>query len=302
MTPPPSLGVYREKRIALAAITLEAARLPKTTDHLHLCLVGAWVSGPLYRRPLMCVLQSAFSLVDTAEVRQSSTKVIDRVANELVMLAALSHLVVADVAAPWSEVLCATDSSEKKGAIAEAKVGPELTKALWCSSQKAAESTRLLSRVQAALRRIPSLKRPLALRFHFLEVCGGSSKISAYLSSQGWLVGPPLDLSFSAEYNLLNDRVFLWIVHLLEEGLLDSLFISPPCTTFSLAAHPPLRTFSALSVGMPVLTECRSEMLPRSHAHPYRGRIYKSFRSVSRWPSRSPWEGLCSSSPEAPCL
>ena len=200
----------------------------------------------------MCVLQSAFSLVDTAEVRQSSSKVIDlprRVANELVMLAALSHLVVADVAAPWSEVLCATDSSEKKGAIAEAKVGPELTKARWCSSQKAVESARLLSRVQAALRRIdpaarPSPKRPLALRFHFLEVCGGSSKISAYLSSQGWLVGPPLDLSFSAKYNLLNDRVFLWIVHLLEEGLLGSLFISPPCTTFSIAAHPPLRTFS----------------------------------------------------------
>ena len=48
-------------------------------------------------------------------------------------------------------------------------------------------------------------------------------------------------LSFSSEYNLLSDRVFLRIVRLLEEG---SLFVSPPCTTFSSAAHPPLRTFT----------------------------------------------------------
>ena len=255
------VGPPKEKRIALAAITLEAARLPKTTDRLHLCLVGAWVSGLLYRRPLMSLLQSAFSLVDTSTVCQSSSRLLPlprRVAEELVMLSALSHLLVADVSAPWADTLCATDSSEHKGAIASAPVDPSFTRVLWTSSQKASESTRLISRVRAALQRLdpmheessdsagsrPSIRRPLALRFHFLEICGGSSKISAFLRSQGWLVGPPLDLSFSSEYNLLNDRVFLWVVHLLESGLLDSLFISPPCTTFSIAAHPPLRSYA----------------------------------------------------------
>ena len=36
-------GPPRSKRIALAAITLEACRLASTSDHLHLCLLGGWV-------------------------------------------------------------------------------------------------------------------------------------------------------------------------------------------------------------------------------------------------------------------
>ena len=53
------VGPPRAKRIALAAISLELARLLATSDFLHLCIVGGWVSGMLYRRPLMSVLNAA---------------------------------------------------------------------------------------------------------------------------------------------------------------------------------------------------------------------------------------------------
>ena len=42
-----------------------------------------------------------------------------------------------------------------------------------------------------------SVSRPLALRFYFLEVCGGSGKVSKFVSERGWVVGPVLDLDRS---------------------------------------------------------------------------------------------------------
>ncbi|CAE7881265.1 fat-7, partial [Symbiodinium microadriaticum] len=112
------LGPPREKRIALAAITLETARLTRTTDHLHLSLLGGWTSALLYRRPLMSVLSTSYSLVDASKVRPEHARPLDLprpVANELVLLAALSHVIVTDISAPWCEELFATDSSEEKG-------------------------------------------------------------------------------------------------------------------------------------------------------------------------------------------
>ena len=148
------LGPPREKRIALAAITLETARLTRTTDHLHLSLLGGWTSALLYRRPLMSVLSTSYSLVDASKVRPEHARPLDLprpVANELVLLAALSHVIVTDISAPWCEELFATDSSEEKGAIVSAPVPRELTRLLWGAHQGHAEATRLLSRERAAL-------------------------------------------------------------------------------------------------------------------------------------------------------
>ena len=94
------VGPSRSKRIALVAITLELARRQSTPDHLHLCLVGGCVSGMLYRRPFMSILNGAFTLVDASTVSQSSPKILGLprcVADELVLAASLCHTLVADI-------------------------------------------------------------------------------------------------------------------------------------------------------------------------------------------------------------
>ena len=72
-----------------------------------------------------------------------------------------------------------------------------------------------------------------ALRFHFLEICGGTGKIGLHLTRLGWTVGPLLDLSVSPQYDWASCRVFS----------VDAVFLSPPCTTFSAAASPSLRSY-----------------------------------------------------------
>ncbi len=46
-----TVGAPPEKRVGLSFLTLQLCRLSHTTDALHLCLLGAWVSILSYRRP-----------------------------------------------------------------------------------------------------------------------------------------------------------------------------------------------------------------------------------------------------------
>ena len=56
-------------------------------------------------------------------------------------------------------------------------------------------------------------------------------------------MGALLDPAFSPHYDLCKEDFFLWLLHLLEAGKLDSRLISLPGSTFSSAARPLFRTF-----------------------------------------------------------
>ena len=87
--------------------------------------------------------------------------------------------------------------------------------------------------------------RPLAYRFHFIEICGGAGKITAAMSKLGWHCGPVLDLEASVHYDLGALRLLQWVLALLEGGRLDSFVVEPPCTTFSPAQHPASRGYDS---------------------------------------------------------
>ena len=56
-------------------------------------------------------------------------------------------------------------------------------------------------------------ERPRAFRFHFIEVCGCSGKISRSMSERGWVVGPVLDLDSSPHFNLSSLKVISWLLY-----------------------------------------------------------------------------------------
>ena len=188
------MGPPRAKRLGLAAITPESCRLKKTSDVLHLCLVGGWVSGFCFRKPLMACCDKVFTFVNATEVDSNSPRVLDlprSVADELVLAASLSHLLFSDVAAPWASQLFAADSSESRGAIVQSPVRKETTALLWSSTSKAAGPARLLSHKTpttspgSALRGLLS-ERPPACRYHYLQFWGWSKGIGPYLEALDW--------------------------------------------------------------------------------------------------------------------
>ena len=246
-----------EKRIALSWISLQVAQLRWTSDSLHLCLLGGWVSCLLYRRPLMAILQHSFSLVDQNSVDPSKPKLVKisrAVADELVLLSVMAPMMVSDLAAVPHEFLFATDSSKDKGAIVSAPVSQEVSHLLHRACQSKGSYTRLSSRFSELQKfsgfdtheiegtEVPlSVGRPLAYKFEFIEIFAGSSRVTTFLAAKGVVCGPPIDLSCSPEHDMQSSLLMRWLSHLIVERLIRAFMIEPPCTTFSIMRRPALR-------------------------------------------------------------
>ena len=246
-----------EKRLGLSHITFQVSQLGYTTDTLHLCLLGGWVSALGFRRPLMAILQKSFNLVDLACFDRNHPKIIHlprEIANELCLLATLMPLMYSDLAAPFSEKVFCTDASNDRGAVLEADISPELSEVLWKASRSKGAYTRLLSASEVLLKQLGELEefsehpntegppRPLAYAFEFIEVFSGASKITEYASQMGLIVGPPLDLDTSPEYDLRGSQVIEWLTSMVARRQLLAFFLGPPCTTFSVMRRPRLRS------------------------------------------------------------
>ena len=106
------------------------------------------------------------------------------------------------------------------------------------------EFERPLAEGRAAGEISAGVSRPLRLRFQFLEVCGGAGVVTKKMIEKGCVCGPVFDLSVSPHFNILESRVLEWIIFMMEDDRLDSFLVSPPCTSFSPAAHPMVRSYA----------------------------------------------------------
>ncbi len=254
-----TIGSPIEKRLGIAHICFQTAKLSHTTDSLHLCLVGGLVSILGFRRPLLSILQESFRLVDTSAYDPNCPKVIPltrAVACELTLIACLVPLMLTEVSAPLCPDVFATDASCDMGAICVTTPPIDVVEVLWKACKSKGSYTRLLSPVEVLLKRLDSFEevdsqafpvvegvsRPLAYTFDFLEIYAGSAKVSKFMLELGVSVGPPIDISFSPELDMSCVYVMQWVSYLVCNGLVKALMIEPPCTTFSIRRYPPLRS------------------------------------------------------------
>ena len=85
-------------------------------------------------------------------------------------------------------------------------------------------------------------KGPL-LYYDFVEFFGGSGRVSACMAERGFTVAAPLDLSASKHYGMTDHRLLEWSSYMIEPGRFGSFLSEPPCTSFSPAAHPVVRSY-----------------------------------------------------------
>lgn len=268
------IGGPVEKRYALAYLTMIAAGWPFTSDALHQSVVGSWISLMLLRRPCMSIFNEVFGVVPPSVVQTERPKLrrlSRKAACELQVASVLAPIMVSNLALPFPSRIFATDASMEKGAVVEAEVDKKVAEAVWRSADKRGANVPMLSSVQAVLAAYdpmfeekaisvqdPDLQkqalgegdieheeipRPLGLRFQFLEVCGGSGVVTHELLKLGVVCGPVLDLSTSRQFNLCEHRLVEWVLFLLEDDRLDSVMIAPPCTSYSPAAYPCVRSY-----------------------------------------------------------
>ena len=272
-----SCGLPAEKRLALANVASIAASLPVTSDALHSSLVGSIISMLMYRRPAMSALQEVFHVIPPSELdtlEPKMWKLSRAAASELAVISALAPILVTNLAVPALPKLFATDASLAKGGITEAEIGPELAKLLWRDADRRGSNVPIHSRARAVLRssdpwfeetgeaefrpdEFPEeewssgdsrgggegVQRPIGLCFDFFEVCGGSGVVTKRLASMGVTCGPILDLTYSPHYDLTENRLLAWALFMMEQRRVKAFLVAPPCTTFSPAAHPALRSY-----------------------------------------------------------
>ena len=257
------------KRIGLAVLSMRIAALPAVSSHLMARVSGSWVSALLFRRCISSVVQQMFGLSAGEDFETSAAvmRLPRKVACELSQLSILVPMMATDVRAPVSRRLFATDASMEKGAVVETKIAQDISECLWKGGDKKG-SNMLVDNPFRALRkhigedldeesylfdeevyesfvrsREESFEKERPFYFDFVELCGGVGAVSKAMASRGYVVAPVLDLSASKQYNIGSLRMLEWIFHMLRKGRFRSIMCEPPCTTFSPAAHPAVRSY-----------------------------------------------------------
>ena len=176
------------------------------------------------------------------------------------MLAVFAPWMVTNIRVDYSRSLFATDASMSKGAVVETVVTEDEAKALWLGGDKKGNCVMLDNPFKQILRHLdevdseeengfddedflssPPRERPF--EFDFVEICGGVGEISKAMSRRGAVVAPVLDLSASKQYNLKSIRLLEWVLCMVEKRRFRSVFLAPPCATFSPAGHPACRSY-----------------------------------------------------------
>ena len=262
------VGAPAQKRWSLAMLSAAAAVLPCTTDSLHSSLLGSWISVLLYRRPLISIISELFKVIPASELNTDEPRTwhLSRsAAEELLLLAVMSPLMSSNLAIPFDNEVLATDASMAMGGICTTEVPEEVSALLWRSSDVKGENVPLMRSSEALLHCYdidfeeetkaennveeggwpdePWCDRPIGQRFDFIEVCGGAGAVTAHLSRLGVVCAAVFDISTSAQYDVTALRVCQWIVYMLEDGRLLAFLVAPPCTTYSPAAFPSLRSY-----------------------------------------------------------
>lgn len=222
----------------------------------------------------MACLNEVFHVIPSEELNVESPQLralSRKAADEFCILSVLAPVLSSNLAVPFSPKVYATDASMAKGGIVSAEVDAEMAAVLWRSADRIGSSVPLLSSSSAVLAVYDTLfeekpedalleqysdndhlgtlddgtkvPRPLGLRFQFVELCGGSGVVTTELLGLNVACGPVFDLSLSPHYDLKSHKVINWVCFMLEDDRLESFFVSPPCTTFSPAAHPACRSY-----------------------------------------------------------
>ena len=242
-----TVGAPLAKHLALSVMSLRAARLPGT--HPNACCPFGW---ELDFRSLVSPLSGFLAESVDPQVILPLPR---RVCVELSLLSALTPLMCSNLAVDYLGSAFASGASLAKGAVVKASVPEELSKEIWLDSDKKGHYVVLENGAREILRHLgetfeeaqaPPLVKPKAsplLYFDFVEICGGVGAVSEAARGLGLSVAPPLDLTASRHYDLTDLRLLEWIIYMIEQRRFPAFLLEPPCTTFSPAAHPCLRSY-----------------------------------------------------------
>jgi hypothetical protein len=186
---------------------------------------------------------------------------------------------------PQCDDVFATDASLEFGAILQAPLDHQIQRAVTLSAcERRGGYSRLETRARSSLIARGCLdpdeerdvfpdaplttptRRPTALVFDVIEVGGAAGAITRTLGDRGFSVGPLIDPSRSAHYDLLGDYACEWLCWLLANGRVSVVLVWCLNATWTTTTRPRLRTKTMpLGFGPPNVHVRRANQLLSRH-------------------------------------
>ena len=256
------IGAERQRRALLAVISLHIAARRRSTGACLRKLVSTWQHALLFRRPVMCVLSALYRALPAVRLGNVVAPLSGAAASELQLLACLAPALVTSVRAPCLDRLVASDASEERLGATFAPISQPLAHELWRQRGRRGCSTVLASRSLLMVQRKAGFEDPLELveevygppgpekpwreTFDFLELCtGATAPLSKAMAAAGLTVGPHIDITLASAWDIRESRTIEWILWMVRRGRIWYFHGGPPCTTFSIARCPRLRSQQA---------------------------------------------------------
>jgi hypothetical protein len=303
-------GAERQRRFALSLISLNMVRHQKTAGAALRKLVSSWVHCLLFRRVLMSLLHACYRHQPPLPLDSVIFKLPQSACAELQLLAVLSPMMTANLGAVQSQELIATDASPFALGATRAKVPTSVHRELWRRRKRKGHYTCIASRAAEYLRAVGLEKeaacmdeqilsaqagprRSLIEVFDFVELCcGGQAPLITAMGQAGLRCGPRIDIKHNLMWDITSSRMFEWIVFMLAHDRIYYLHVGPPCTTFSIARCPKLRSKAlpggfdrsdaATHLGNLLLMRCLA-LLSYIHWHTHRHGSHEHPASAFSW-------------------
>ena len=233
------------RRVALAVLSLRAARLPITSPRLLSRLSGAWVSCAMFRRCSMCIFHRVFGPESRAAPGSPPHEPVPqprKLAQEFCLASALLPLFASNIAVHQHSRAFATDASLALGAFCETEVGEELAHSLWLNGDRKGAYSRLsvgAEDVWGPPAGVEAVPPSLPFVLDLLEIGHPLGPVSAKAVDRGLRVGPPIHCTRSPHYAIEDPDFFAWLYAVLKEGRVLALVLHPPVGPLSVCCGPP---------------------------------------------------------------
>jgi hypothetical protein len=259
-------GAERSRRASLAQISLRAGISGVVTGAFLRRLLSGWTHCLLARRVLLCLIGDSFRALPDLEEDNRVFALSPKIRNELLILALMAPAMTTNLRAQHSDQLVATDASEHGLGACCTPVDPSLHAEFWRHREQRGSYTWLSGPSACALfahgseRDIEDLNETLRTRdapiarvmietFDFIELCCGPDEadgspppLSGAVARAGLHVGPKVDIKQHPLWDLGSLRVLEWLLFLVRRGRVWLVHTAAPCTTFSVARCPRLRS------------------------------------------------------------
>ena len=274
------VGPSRSRLLRLARLTSEVAKPGPVDEKIVEAITGLWAYCAQFRRPLFSFMHSIYR--QKAPVGKPQFRLSRDARDELISLACLAPLCLNDLTVFPDDWIYCVDASPSGAGCCRAFVGRNVSRELWRRSDKQGYRIPLMSCLEASLKGagwneedvfdflatdeldedqahvdttnsletsrighkvredfspLPSLPD---VPFDFLEMYAGCARMSESWRKEGFRVMPPLELKEG--WDLFDGSLFWGLLRLIQRKQIRFLWFAPPCTTYSLARTPKLRS------------------------------------------------------------